>query len=205
MKKTFYIIDDHEMLRSGTSNWITTNSDWHCAGDAGNHQSALEDLKRLSEQNKLPSIVLCDLNFYGENIGLGFIKELNSLYPLLKVVIYSMYFAAGIVNNAIQNGAKGYVSKNASSSVLLECMERVLAGDVFIQEELKTNLIKYNQFTDALTRREKQVMDLLLQHYSNDQIAASLDIKKRAVENYISLIYEKTGVNDRAELLKRFG
>lgn len=58
---------------------------------------------------------------------------------------------------------------------------------------------------DALTQREKDVMALLLRRLSNDQIAEALDIKKRAVENYISSIYDKTGINDKAELIKRFG
>ncbi len=84
-------------------------------------------------------------------------------------------------------------------------MEKVFVGETFIQKELQTNLKEFNSFTDALTQREKDVMDLLLRHASNDQIANTLNIKKRAVENYISSIYEKTGINDKAELIKRFG
>ena len=205
MIKFFYIIDDHEMLRLGTSGWITSNSDWQCAGDAATHETALTDFERLSAEGRLPAIVICDINFYGENTGLDFIKQIKGLYPDLKIIVYSMFFAAGIVQNAIQNGACGYVSKNAPSQELLAAMEKALAGEVFIQEEIKPNLIKYNKFTDALTRREKEVMDLLLRRLSNDEIANQLGIKKRAVENYISLIYEKTGVNDRSELIERYG
>ena len=205
MIKSFYIIDDHEMLRLGTSGWITSNSEWKCAGDAATHETALSDFEKLSAEGKLPSVVICDINFYGENTGLDFIKEIKTLYPDLKIIVYSMFFAAGMVQNAIGNGACGYVSKNAPSQELLNCMEKVLAGEVFIQEEIKPNLIKYNKFTDALTRREKEVMDLLLRRLSNDEIANQLGIKKRAVENYISLIYEKTGVNDRNELIERYG
>ncbi len=205
MTKTFYIIDDHEMLRLGTSGWITSNSDWSCAGDAPTHEKALADLERLAGEGTLPSVIICDINFYGENTGLDFIKQLAALYPKIKIIVYSMFFAAGIVQSAIKNGACGYVSKNASSQELLDAMEKALAGEVFVQKELETKLIKYNQFTDALTRREKEVMELLLQRYSNDEIANQLGIKKRAVENYISLIYEKTGVNDRNELIERYG
>ena len=205
MSKSFYIIDDHEMLRLGTSGWITSNSDWSCAGDAPTHEKALADLSRLAGEGKLPSVIICDINFYGENTGLDFIKQLAALYPKIKIIVYSMFFAAGIVQSAIKNGACGYVSKNASSQELLDAMEKALAGEVFVQKELETKLIKYNQFTDALTRREKEVMELLLQRYSNDEIANQLGIKKRAVENYISLIYEKTGVNDRNELIERYG
>ena len=205
MTKSFYILDDHEMLRLGTSSWITTNSDWTCAGDAANHEAALADFERFTKDGSFPSVVICDINFYGENTGLDFIKKLISLYPGIKIIVYSMFFAAGMVQNALKNGACGYVSKNATSPELLNCMEKALAGEVFIQEQLKTGLIKYNKFTDALTRREKDVMELLLRRCTNDQIANELGIKKRAVENYISVIYEKTGVNDRAELIAKYG
>lgn len=205
MCKTFYIIDDHEMLRLGTSSWLTSNSDWKCYGSAGTHEQAFADFESMAGQGLLPSLLICDLNFYGENTGFDFISKIHTLYPEVKIIVYSMFFAAGIVQSAVSIGASGYVSKNASCAELLEGMEKVLAGQVFIQEELQTSLKKYNSFTDALTRREKEVMELLIRRYSNDEIANQLGIKKRAVENYISLIYEKTGVNDRNELLARYG
>lgn len=212
MTKTFYIIDDHEMLRLGTRSWITENSDWVCAGDAGTHEAAYADFEKMAVNSAsgagsggLPSVLICDLNFYGENTGFDFIAKIHAKYPDVKIVVYSMFFAAGIVQNAVRNGASGYVSKNASSAELLNSLEKVRVGEVFIQEELKTDLIKYNNFTDALTRREKEVMELLLRRCSNDDIADRLNIKKRAVENYISAIYEKTGVNDRAEFIAKFG
>ncbi len=205
MCKTFYILDDHEMLRVGTSSWLTSNSDWKCCGSAGTHEQAFADFESMAGQGVLPSLLICDLNFYGENTGFDFISKIHTLYPEVKIIVYSMFFAAGIVQSAVNSGAGGYVSKNASCAELLEGMEKVLGGEVFIQEELQPNLIKYYNFTDALTRREKEVMDLLLRRLSNDEIANELGIKKRAVENYISLIYEKTGVNDRSELLLRYG
>ena len=205
MNKKFYIVDDHEMLRLGTSNWLTSNSDWICSGNSGTHEQAFLDFEVLAQEGRLPSILISDLNFYGENTGFDFMKSFHAKYPTVKIVVYSMFFAAGMVQSAIKNGAQGYVSKNASCSELLSCMEKVLIGEVFIQSELQTSLIKYNSFTDALTRREKEVMELLLRRCTNDQIANQLGIKKRAVENYISLIYEKTGVNDRNELLARYG
>ena len=205
MCKTFYILDDHEMLRVGTSSWLTSNSDWKCCGSAGTHEQAFADFESMAGQGVLPSLLISDLNFYGENTGFDFISKIHTLYPEVKIIVYSMFFAAGIVQSAVNSGAGGYVSKNAFCAELLEGMEKVLGGEVFIQEELQPNLIKYYNFTDALTHREKEVMDLLLRRLSNYEIANALGIKKRAVENYISLIYEKTGVNDRSELLLRYG
>ncbi len=203
--KTFYIIDDHEMLRGGTKSWIMSHSDWICVGDSGTHEQAYSDFERMEKDGGLPDVLICDLNFYGENTGFEFMEKIHGLYPGVKIIVYSMFFAAGMVQNAMESGANGYISKNASSEELLVCMDTIHSGEEFVQEELQTKLIKYNKLVDALTKREKKVMDLVLQRYSNDEIANQLNIKKRAVENYISIIYEKTGVNDRGELVLKYG
>ena len=70
---------------------------------------------------------------------------------------------------------------------------------------LQERLEQFNSFADALTRREKEVMELLVRRIGNEQIAQLLGLKRRAVENYISSIYDKTGIKDRAELVHRFG
>ena len=163
------------------------------------------ELEKFSKLGKLPSLVISDLNFYGEDTGFSLVRKIHDLYPEVKIVVFSMFFAPGVVQNAMQSGALGYVSKNAFSSELLLCMDKVMAGETFIQSELEQSLQQFTAFTDALTRREKDVLNLLLRHMSNDQISDELGIKRRAVENYISSIYEKIGINDRAELLLRYG
>ena len=115
--------------------------------------------------------MISDLNFSGDDAGFDFIAKLHSLYPELKIIVYPMFFSAGMVQTAIQNGAAGYISKNAPSDELIECMENAFSGKTFVQKELQENLVKFNSFTDALTQREKQVMALILQNFSNMQIA----------------------------------
>lgn len=205
MSKTFYIVDDHELLRIGTISYIEKKSGWVCKGNAGEPEQALSELSLLSGGNTLPDLVISDLNFSGDDAGFDFIANLHSLYPELKIIVYSMFFSAGIVQTAIQNGASGYISKNAPSDELIECMDNAFSGKTFVQKELRENLVEFNSFTDALTQREKQVMALILQNFSNTQIAEKLQIRQRAVENYISSIYEKTGINDKKEFVKRFG
>lgn len=205
MSKTFYIVDDHEMLRLGTISYIQNNSAWICTGNSGSYDTALLELEKFSKLGKLPSLVISDLNFYGEDTGFSLVRKIHDLYPEVKIVVFSMFFAPGVVQNAMQSGASGYVSKNAFSSELLLCMDKVMAGETFIQSELEQSLQQFTAFTDALTRREKDVLNLLLRRMSNDQISDELGIKRRAVENYISSIYEKIGINDRTELLLRYG
>ncbi|MBP5329078.1 MAG: response regulator transcription factor [Spirochaetaceae bacterium] len=205
MDKTFYIIDDHEMLRFGTVSYIEKNSDWKSIGSSGDHDKTLSDLTAFAAATNLPSLVICDLIFCGEDTGFSLIKKIHTLYPEIKIMVYSMLFAPGVVQNTIEYGASGYISKNASSSEMLLCMDKILHGEVYIQKELQQSLAQYVSFTNAFTRREKQVMNLLMRHYSNDRIADVMNLKKRAVENYLSSIYKKTGINDKAELIKRFG
>ncbi len=97
--------------------------------------------------------MISDLNFSGDDAGFDFIAKLHSLYPELKIIVYSMFFSAGMVQTAIQNGAAGYISKNAPSDELIECMENAFSGKTFVQKELRENLVKFNSFTDALTQR----------------------------------------------------
>ncbi|WP_367268336.1 LuxR C-terminal-related transcriptional regulator [uncultured Treponema sp.] len=164
-----------------------------------------EDFEDFANEGKLPDIIISELNFYGEGTGFDFVKKLHELYPQQKIIVYSMFFAPGIVENAIQYGANGYISKNASSDELLLCMEKVLQGEQYIENEFVPILEKFNSFTDALTKREKEMMNLILERHTNEEIAKILGIKKSAVENYVSRIYEKTDVKDRLELIERFG
>ena len=205
MNKTFYIIDDHDLLRRGTISYLEASSDWESAGDAKDGEKALSELENFAKEDNLPGIIICDLNFYGKNTGSNLIEEIRALYPKQKIIAYSMFSGPFLVQNTIDRGANGYISKNSDSEVLLLGMEKVLEGETFIQDGIRQKLESYNSVLDALTVREKEVIDLLLNNLSNSQIAERLNIKKRAVENYISSIYEKTDINDRKTLIKKFG
>ena len=204
MDKTFYSIDDHEMIRVGIISFIEGKSDWKCLGGASCAEEALADLQGFAKAQTMPSIIISDLNFNGEISGYNLVSHLHSLYPQQKIIVYSMFFSPGNVQISLRSGASGYVSKDSSSEELLECMERVLNGEQFAQIGLKQKLESYNSFTDALTKREKEVMALLLQKFDNNKIAEFMGVGMGAVYNYISSIYEKTG-KDRAELIRLFG
>jgi len=203
MEKKYFIVDDHSMLRSGIIGWISENSDWKCIGDAENHQEAYLKLAECSQNNNLPDILISDINFNGENTGFDFIKDIRSKYPDLKITVYSMFFSPGTMKESITSGASGYISKNAKSEELLKCMDSILEGNIYLEQNLVQNYMRYTNIIDALTKREAIVVGYLLQHKSNDEISKILGLKKRSVENYISSIYEKIGVTDRTELIAK--
>lgn len=203
MDKTFYIIEDHDMLRWGTISYIQNKSSWKCLGDSKLPEKAISDLESFARIDRLPGIVISDLNFKDEDSGFDLVKQMHGLYPNLKIIVFSMYSAPGYVQSAIRSGANGYISKDATSDELIDCMEQVLTGNQFVQNGLRQKLEVYSSSLDALTKREKEVLNLLLMKKSNDQIAESMGLRRRAVENYMSNIREKTNLT-RAELLKKF-
>lgn len=205
MDKTFYIIEDHDMLRWGTISYIQNKSSWKCLGDSKLPEKAISDLESFARIDRLPGIVISDLNFKDEDSGFDLVKQMHGLFPNLKIIVFSMYSAPGYVQSAIRSGANGYISKDATSDELIDCMEQVLTGNQFVQNGLRQKLEVYNSFMDALTKREKEVLNLLLMKKNNDQIAEVMGLRRHTVENYMSNIYEKTGVTDRAALLKQFG
>ena len=134
MNKTFYIVDDHELLRTGTVFFLETKSEWKCIGSSENIQKAIFDFEAFHEYLQLPSVLISDLNFYGKDEGFDFIKNIHEKYPDVKIIVFSMFYSTGIAQSAIKSGASGYVSKNSSSKELISCMEKVIAGKTGIND-----------------------------------------------------------------------
>ena len=205
MEKTLFLIDDHAMLRRGIIGWFNDNSNWKCIGDAGTKDDALSLLEKLNEDEKLPSIIITDINMNGQEIGFEIMKEVKEKYPSVKLIAYSMYTSPGIIQKSILSGCEGYVSKTNDETGLLTCIESVFSGQQYIEPGLVVSLVSYNNAVSALTKREQQVFELLLKRKSNTEISEELNLKRHAVENYISFIYEKIGCMNRNDLLRKFG
>lgn len=202
--KTFFIVDDHSMIRHGIIDWFTENSDWHCSGDAGSKEEAIDAFSKMSATNTIPGILITDLNMRGVNNGIELIGMIKKEYPGVKIIAYSMYENPGIVQQAISSGADGYLSKTNGGAELLRCLEQVYAGKSYIENGLLPSLFSYNSVIASLTKREHQIFDLIMEGKSNQEIADSLSLKRHAVENYVTYIYEKTDCPDRKTLRKKY-
>ena len=203
--KSLFILDDHSMLRNGIVSFFMNNSDWKITGQAGSKEEFLEILPKLSENNELPDILICDINLNKENSGLDIMKYVKDNYPSIKIVAYSMFESISYINKAIASGAAGYVSKSKDEKELLKCLESVYNGNTYFSHENLDSLIVYTNVLQALTKREKTVFDLLIAKKSNTEIANIMNISKRTVDNYISCIYDKTACCDRNKLIQKFG
>ncbi|MCR5188527.1 MAG: LuxR C-terminal-related transcriptional regulator [Treponema sp.] len=116
-----------------------------------------------------------------------------------------MFKGAGIVEQAVASGAAAYVSKNADLNVLLQAMEKAGDGIFFMEESLTSDYIIYTNLYQSLTKRERELTGLFFQHKTEEEIARTMGITERAVDNYITRILSKLGVTSKKELMIRFG
>lgn len=203
--KSLFILDDHAMLRNGIASFISENTDWSIIGQADSPQSFYEKFNILANEDRLPSILICDINLNKENSGFDVMSNVKSNFPSVKIIAYSMFESTSYLNKAISSGASGYVCKSEDEDELLKCIESVYNGKTYFNHENLESLLVYTNVLQSLTRREKAVFDLLIAKKSNTEIATILNISKRTVDNYISCIYDKTDCFDRLQLIKKFG
>ena len=139
--------------------------------------------------------------------GLSLISFIKENYPRLYSICYSMFKGAGIVEQAVASGAAAYVSKNADLDVLLQAMEKACKGDgsFFMEESLTSDYVIYTNLYQSLTKRERELTGLFFQHKTEKEIARTMGITERAVDNYITRILSKLGVTSKKELMIRFG
>jgi DNA-binding NarL/FixJ family response regulator len=195
--KTVVIIDDHEIMREGLS--ARLKESWRIAGVAG----SLEDAKTLfMSLDEKPDLVLLDIELGGE-WGLDLIRD-KSLFKCKSppVLIYSVYDDYAHVNAAMRSGARGYVCKSQSAEELLAAMEDAASGKTAYPPDLLQRLAIVSDMMLGLTKREQEIFSMVQRGNDNKEIAASLGVSVRTVENNLSVIYDKTGAKTRRELEK---
>jgi DNA-binding NarL/FixJ family response regulator len=122
----------------------------------------------------------------------------------IKTLVYSSHEAGGIIAHSLSKeiGAFGYVSKNSDCDTILCALEAIAKGEKFIQPNLLTSYINAQTKLNLLTNREQEILNCVFAKYTNDEIAQNLKISKRSIENYLSRIYDKTGTNNKQQLIE---
>lgn len=201
---TFFVIEDHSLTNLGIRQLLTEHNGFECMGFAFKTDEALQKLSELSEKKALPQILILDL-FLGEESGIDLMREVVWKFPSVKILVYSMFSKPGIVTIVLENGAKGFVSKSAPETELLNAIKIVLGGESYVQQNLVPSLFTYRTMLDSFTRQEQNIFKLLLERKTKAQIASELNLASRSLENYLSRIYSKTGCNDHEDLIRKFG
>ena len=200
------LIDDHPLVINGIGGWLSGTGRFTICGTAEN---ITEAVSLIESMNKLPEIIFLDISL-GEDDGLDFIPKLKEICKnkdssargasaAPNILICSMYEDPFLIQQAIDMGAKAFISKSAKSSEIIAAIDALLNGGVYINPKYK--LDNRNQAWSLLSRRENEIVALVKRNLSNRQIAKRLCISLRTVENHITRIYFKTGVKYREELI----
>ncbi len=193
------IVDDHAIVRSGIRRLLGARPDCHVL-EATSGEQALEYLATHALH-----LVLLDLNLPGL-AGLELLRRLVRLAPHLPVLVFSQHAEAIYATRALEAGARGFVSKNATPEELLEAIDTVLAGGTVVEKDIAAEMAMHDLAEDAylkpLTQRDLEILRLLAAGDSLSEIADKLGIAYKTVANNLSRIKEKLGVGQTSELIR---
>lgn len=191
------LVDDHQLFRNGINFIISDSDDIEIAFEASNGQEFLKYL-----DNYQPDLVLMDINMPIID-GVEATRRAIEKFPYLKVLVLSMFGEVDYYNTMIDLGVKGFILKDIDNEELLEAIRKVYRGGNYFSQELLLQLIK-NKPEDGsiqLTRREKEVLELICLGLSNQEISDKLFISQRTVERHRSSLLFKTNSKNSVSLV----
>jgi DNA-binding NarL/FixJ family response regulator len=201
------IVDDHPVFREGLAGLLATLPDVEIAGTAGTAEEALAGL-----HDTAPDVVLMDINLPGAS-GVEATRRVLAAAPATAVLVVSMVDDDDSVFAALAAGARGYVLKGASAGEITAALRTVATGGAVFGAGIASRLLATTRTRspspapppghDDLTARERQVLDLLADGASNRQIARSLGVSLKTVQNHVSRILDKLQAADRTQAALR--
>lgn len=206
------LVDDENLLIDSLE-IILSLKGHEIVGKANDGKEALEVLKNVPKQCE---IALIDLNMKGMG-GLELIKHVKELYPQIRILVLTTFYDDEYITEAITRGADGYLLKDSGKEAILGAIDQIMGGVNVLDQKVMLRLSQLmtanmavekdantgdkNTISEDLTEREKEICGLMVEGLSNKQIAERLFISEGTVKNYISNIYDKTGIHDRVKLI----
>lgn len=201
------IADDHAMVRDGLKNLIRQNSDYTVVGEAASGTEALALFSSLKPDLMILDISMPDLN------GMDVAQEILGHTPTANIIILSMYDGDDYISRCLEIGVKGYVVKSESGSELDYAIRSVLGGKNYFSRQAQDVIFKkYSQAVGRkkqreehvkLTRREIEIVKLIAEGLTSQQMADKLFISPRTVETHRANLMKKVGVRNAIELVKK--
>jgi len=193
------IVDDHEVVRLGLKNLLERRSDWKVVAEAG---TVAEAVRKADEYQ--PDIVVMDIRL-SDGSGIEACREIVKMYPQIKVIMLTSFAEDELLFNAISAGAIGYVLKQVGNDDLIRAIETVARGEALLDPSVTGQVLaklRESTRTEAfltLSEQELKVLALIAHGKTNKEIAANLHLGEGTVRNYVSSIFSKLGLSNRAE------
>ena len=204
LKKRIVIIEDHPLVRERLADLFNKDGSMEVCGEAEDAQSGMELVQRLS-----PDLAIVDITLKNSS-GLQFIKRLRALSLPTPVLVLSMHDESAYAQRAFRAGASGYISKNRGSAEVLNAARQVLAGEVYVSQEMSLNVLRKwagkgiagitTRSVDRLSDRELAVLEMVGQGRNSRAIAEKLGVRMATVDTYRARIKEKMNLQNSFEL-----
>ena len=194
---TVYITDDHKVLADGLRRLIEEAGDIKVSQMAYNAQEC-----RYHLQFGLPDVLMLDINLPDGN-GVELCKEFKALYPDLKILALTTYNEYSIVRQMLDNGALGYVLKNAMAEEVIEGVRTVAEGKKFLCHEVDVLMKKQSNTDIWLTPREQEMLKLIVAGNTNTEIAEKTSLSPETIKGYRKNLLLKLDVKNTAMLVKK--
>jgi DNA-binding NarL/FixJ family response regulator len=188
---TALIVDDHEVVREGLRLSLSRAPHIRIIGEAGDGASAIE----LALRRK-PDVVIMDVRMPGMD-GLEATRSLTDQAPDAKVLIFTAYSERSLLSRAFDSGANGYILKEAPHQTLVRAIEKVAAGEGYVDPALMPDFLAGKDQTDMLTAREREILKLLADGMSNADVAEKLFISQETVKSHVRHILTKLEADTR--------
>lgn len=200
--KSVMIVDDHTLFRNGLKLLINTTDDFKIIEEASDGEEFLDKIR----VNR-PDLVLLDISMPKMD-GIEAAAAALELYPDLPIITLSMYGEEDYYFKMVSVGVKGFLLKNSDITEVVTALETVSEGGTYFSQELLLNLVsslkstggEVELFTD-ISEREKEILLLICQGFSNHEIADKLFISKRTVDKHRANILAKTSCKNTANLV----
>ena len=201
-KRKVIIVDDHTLFRNGLRILLNTLEDYQVVAEAANGKQFIELLEK-----DVPDLVLLDINMPVMD-GIEAATIAQKMYPDIKIITLSMYGEEDYYYKMVNAGVKGFVLKNSDIKEVKTALDVVYEGGSFFSSELLQNLVnslksssRSKEFHAELSEREMEILILICQGLSNQEIGDKLFISKRTVDKHRANILEKSESKNTAQLV----
>lgn len=191
-----FIVDDHYMVIEGIRSLLQNEKNIEWMGHAMNAASCHAFLQRQQ-----PDVILMDINLPDKS-GIELCKEIKEKYPYVFIIGLSTFNQQSFIQKMMDNGASGYVLKNATQEELMEAIKTVVKGKIYLSDEASQTLQKNEATTIVLTRREKEVLELIAEGMTNNVIAQKLFISPSTVDTHRKNLLAKLEAKNTASLIR---